>query len=818
MYVSDNASVKGGSLSRMTNTTWSETAVNYTNRPAIDGPFQSSLAAVSLQTWYEFPLLTGTISGDGTVSFGINSTSSDGVHYASREDTSHAPQLVVTVTPGDTIPPKTTIDSGPSGLVTTTSATFAFSSNETGSTFDCSLDGAALAACSSPLLYTALAEGPHSFIVRATDAAGNLDPTPPTRSWSVDSIAPSTILAPTPALTNRSTQTFSFSADEPSVTFYCSLDGAAYAACSPPQVSSGSKVYSALPDGSHTFTVRATDAAGNVEQAPPSVTWTIDTVAPDTTITSGPQGTSPSTSATFTFVSSEANSTFGCTLDGSAYATCSSPQAYSGLLVGSHTFTVRATDAAGNVDATPDSRTWVVDVTVIDATPPTVTLTAPTAGQLVRGSVTLSADATDNVAVDHVDFLVNGAVVGTDATAPYTTTWASSSVPDGTASVSARAIDTSANSATSTSVSVTVDNTPPDTTITSAPGALVASASASISFSSPDATATFECRLDAAVYAPCSSPQGYTGLADGSHTFLVRAKDPAGNLDPTPASVTWTVDTVPPDTAITSGPSGTVNSRTAIFAFSSTEPGSSFQCSLDAAPFVGCTSPSQYVGLADGAHTFRVRSTDAAGNVDLTPASASWTVDPISFTDGFETGDFSKWSSVHKAIDGTAVVQTSVIKSGTYAASLTAPSSTSYVYLRETLAASQTDLTVSGDFDITVEGIEGQEVPIFKLYDASSVRVLYVYRRNVSGRIYVVYGGTTYPSIQKMTLSTWASFNVHVITAGTGVSTVEVKMDGLSIYSSSSASLGTAGVRTLQVGNDKQLPFSLYVDNVVAQI
>src|SRR5204863_5347072 len=88
--------------------------------------------------------------------------------------------------------------------------------------------------------------------------------------------------------------------------------------------------------------------------------------------------------------------------------------------------------------------------------------------------------------------------------------------------------------------------TAPDTTITAAPPAVSNSSSASFSFTSTKAGSIFACQLDASAFAACVSPQSYSGLADGSHTFQVRATDPAGNTDPTPASYTWTVDTTPP--------------------------------------------------------------------------------------------------------------------------------------------------------------------------------------------------------------------------------------------------------------------------------
>jgi subtilisin-like proprotein convertase family protein len=96
-----------------------------------------------------------------------------------------------------------------------------------------------------------------------------------------------------------------------------------------------------------------------------------DTTAPDATITSGPDegSTSTSASASFGFSSSETGSTFQCSLDNTAYTACTSPQGYTNLSNGSHTFDVKATDAAVNTGS-PASRTWTVSTD--DTTAPTV--------------------------------------------------------------------------------------------------------------------------------------------------------------------------------------------------------------------------------------------------------------------------------------------------------------------------------------------------------------------------------------------------------------------------------------------------------------
>jgi hypothetical protein len=278
-------------------------------------------------------------------------------------------------------------------------------------------------------------------------------------------------------------------------------------------------------------------------------------------------------------------------------------------------------DLAGN----PISATysWNFTTSILDTTPPTITLTAPTNSAKVKGSVTLSATASDNVIVSSVSFLVNGAVVGTDTTSPYSFIWNSASLADGLASVAARAVDPSNNAATTTNVSVTVDNTPPDTTITSGPTGTVASTTASFSFTATE-TSTFACKLDGGAFNTCTSPVSYTALTAGAHTFQVRATDTAGNVDATPASQSWTV-VVPPDTTITAGPSGTVTTTSASFSFTSTITGSTYTCSLDGAAFSACTSPKSYTNLANGSHTFQVAAT-AQGLTDPTPASRTWTI------------------------------------------------------------------------------------------------------------------------------------------------------------------------------------------------
>src|SRR5690606_34812917 len=95
-----------------------------------------------------------------------------------------------------------------------------------------------------------------------------------------------------------------------------------------------------------------------------------------------------------------------------------------------------------------------------DTTPPVVTMTAPPPGSSVAGTVTLAAQASDDVGVVGVQFLVDGAPVGQeDLFAPYTLAWDTTSVPGGTRALTARARDAAGNATTSDPVLVVVENT-----------------------------------------------------------------------------------------------------------------------------------------------------------------------------------------------------------------------------------------------------------------------------------------------------------------------------------------------------------------------
>jgi peptidoglycan/xylan/chitin deacetylase (PgdA/CDA1 family) len=261
-----------------------------------------------------------------------------------------------------TTPPVTTIEDEPRALSNVKSPSFAFVANEA-STFECSLDGSVFASCASPMTFKDLADGSHTFEVRATDLAENVEPTPVSYTWTIDTVPPVTTIESEPrALSNVKSPSFAFAANEAS-TFECSLDGAPFAACASPVKFSG------LTDGSHTFAVRATDRAGNVEPTPVSYTWTIDTVPPVTSIESESLTDTGEASVSIPFSVSKPATT-ECSLEDGPFLPCGSPYVATGLSVGWHTLRIRATDKAGNVESEPASYSWLVIAPSVPPVPP----------------------------------------------------------------------------------------------------------------------------------------------------------------------------------------------------------------------------------------------------------------------------------------------------------------------------------------------------------------------------------------------------------------------------------------------------------------
>jgi hypothetical protein len=198
---------------------------------------------------------------------------------------------------------------------------------------------------------------------------------------------------------------------------------------------------------------------------------------------------------------------------------------------------------------------------------------------------------------------------------------------DGKKMIYVRFKDAAGNISETKSGTIILHTSKPETTITHQPAKLTNSTSANFGFVSDKRGARFLCSLDDGEYTACVlNSMAYKDLAEGPHTFNVKGIDNVGNAEETPASYAWTIDTMPPDTAISTQPSLTSKSATASFGFLSTKVSSAFFCKLDDGAYGECVSPLTYSALAEGLHTFAVRAMDEAGNSDPTPASYAWTI------------------------------------------------------------------------------------------------------------------------------------------------------------------------------------------------
>src|SRR5439155_7352480 len=205
---------------------------------------------------------------------------------------------------------------------------------------------------------------------------------------------------------------------------------------------------------------------------------------------------------------------------------------------GPHTLTAVARDAAGNTSTTS------VAVTVSnDLTPPTVSLTAPLGGTTVSGTVTIAANASDNVGLVGVQFKLDGANLGAEVTtAPYTMSWDTAPAAIGAHTLTAVARDAAGNVSTSPAVSVTKpDLTPPTVSITSPPGGATVSQTITVSAAASDnlAVAGVQFKLDGLNLGaedttnPYSVSWNTTTAATGPHTLTAVARDAAGNASTT---------------------------------------------------------------------------------------------------------------------------------------------------------------------------------------------------------------------------------------------------------------------------------------------
>jgi len=393
---------------------------------------------------------------------------------------------------------------------------------------------------------------------------------------------------------------------------------------------------SALPSGSYTIAAEAVDAAGNVGKSSP-VTLVVlkDAQVPVVSLSSPVNGATlsgtvaVSASATDDVAVSKVEIFQDATL---VFAGNGNPVTYNwdtrAAVNGPHTLSAKAYDAAGNV-----GQSSIVTVNVLnDTTAPAVSITSSLTSGPAGAALTVSANASDDVAVTRVEFYVNGALSATSTSAPYAFSLNTALTAGGIYTLSAKAYDAAGNVGQSAELSVDLsrDTTAPTVSLIvpvklgASGGTLALTASATDNV----AVTRVEFYVDGALGATSTSaPYGFNWnsktVANGSHTLSAKAYDAAGNVGQSaPVTVSIFNDTTAPAVAIVSpGNNSTAGRSLAVSASASDNVGvtrveffvnGALKATSTSAPY-GFSWNSGTV--ANGAYTLSAKAYDAAGNV-----------------------------------------------------------------------------------------------------------------------------------------------------------------------------------------------------------
>ena len=343
-----------------------------------------------------------------------------------------------------------------------------------------------------------------------------------------------------------------------------------------------------------------------------------------------------------------------------------------GVANGSRSITAVARDGAGNATTSASVSVTVSNNTGNpDTTAPSVSISTPAGGSTASGTITVTANASDNVGVAGVQFKADGVNIGDEDTgAPYSIQWNTTGTANGSRSITAFARDGAGNTTTSASVSVTVSNNPgnPDTTapsvsISAPAGGSTASGTIAVTANASDniGVAGVQFKVDGAnlgvedVTAPYSVQWNTGTVSNGSHTVLAVARDAAGNsTTSTSVAVTVTNDQAPPAVSITAPAVGATLSGTRTVSATASDDvgvaGVQFKLNGINLGIEDTTSPYSVswntTNAANGPHTLTATARDGAGNTTTSagvavivanvsvppPGGGTWPNQPAGYT------------------------------------------------------------------------------------------------------------------------------------------------------------------------------------------
>lgn len=316
------------------------------------------------------------------------------------------------------------------------------------------------------------------------------------------------------------------------------------------------------PNATYTLTAKAYDAAGNVGQASSSVTVknavaVTDASAPVISSFTMPASATSLTVPVTAFAATDDVGVTGYQITESATAPAAGATTWKATAPTSCTFSAAGIrtayawckDASGKVSAAKTAQVNITTATTTtgDTTAPVVSIASPVTGSTVKGAVTVSANATDNVGVKKAEFYVNGVLKLTSTTAPYSVTWGTTNYPNGSNSVTVKAYDAAGNvgQATSTVTIMNGDTTAPKVSITSPTSGSTAKGVVTVSANVTDNVGVKKVEFYVngvlkltSTAAPYTVTWGTTNYPNGSNSVTIKGYDAAGNVGQATTTVT----------------------------------------------------------------------------------------------------------------------------------------------------------------------------------------------------------------------------------------------------------------------------------------
>jgi uncharacterized protein YegP (UPF0339 family) len=434
---------------------------------------------------------------------------------------------------------------------------------EAGSTVSLSGDASGATTCSASSLFSfsinKTTDGIYNFSITQTDISGNIS-SPLAFEWTRDTAVPTTPTITTPIVnpfsSNSNSLSISVNCDDtltPTAAIVNILGDISAAEVTSPagelsQACDTSPVVFVVQkssDGSYNFQFNQENPTAGTTSATVGLNWIKDTVAPTAPTITSPSSSPLTAPGTLTLMGTcNAGNTVTITGDLSQSVTCDIDNSFnfvdSKTVDATYNYAIKQIDLAGNISSSVAFQ-WVRNSSSIEA--PTIVFPSTSPYTSNSSSLTISGTCTDTYLIE-----ISGDLLSSEISTPAnslsqlciggTFSYVIDKTTDGTFNFSLTQSQNGVSSAV-TSLSWSKDTVAPIVSITATPSDPNLTQALSFSFNADDVSATFECKLDSESYATCASPKSIASIANGSHTFYVRAIDSAANVSST-SSYTWT--------------------------------------------------------------------------------------------------------------------------------------------------------------------------------------------------------------------------------------------------------------------------------------